>query len=206
VPSLLVIGAGGHARSCIDVVESAGTHVIAGLVGRQDEVGTSVFGYAVLGTEADLPDLLGRHSQALVALGHLKTARPRAALFDLLTAQGFVMPTIVSLRGYVSARASLGAGTIVMHGGVVNAGARVGRNCIVNSQALVEHDATIGDHCHVSTGARVNGGVTVGAGTFIGSGSTVMQGVRIGERCLIAMGAAVRRDCPDGTTVLPERR
>jgi sugar O-acyltransferase (sialic acid O-acetyltransferase NeuD family) len=204
--SLLVFGAGGHARSCIDVIESAATYAIAGLIGRDGEVGTLVSGYAVLGTEEDLPRLAAQHPNALIGVGHIKTAAPREQLFELLSAQGLNMPVIISPRGYVSPRASVGAGTIIMHGAVVNAGARIGRNCIVNSQALVEHDAEIGDHCHVATGARVNGGVSVGRGTFIGSGSVVMQGVRIGERCIVPMGAAVRHDCPDGTMSVADRR
>jgi sugar O-acyltransferase (sialic acid O-acetyltransferase NeuD family) len=204
--SILVVGAGGHARSCIDVVESTGALRIAGLIGKVDEVGSMVFGYTVLGTEADLKRLRPSHREALVAVGHIRTAVPRETLFSLLRDLDFALPVIVSPRGYVSPRATIGEGTIVMHGAVVNAGARIGRNCIVNSQALIEHDVEVGDHCHISTGARVNGGVTVGHGTFIGSGSTILQGIRIGDRCTVAMGASARRDCPDGTTVVPDRR
>lgn len=203
---ILLVGAGGHARSCIDVIESVSSYAIGGLIGRAEEVGTTVFGYSVVGTEADLPRLRGGHSHALVGVGQLKTAAPREKLFSLLVENGFTLPAVVSRRAYVSPRATLGAGTIVMHGAVVNAGARIGQNCIVNSQALVEHDVEVGDHCHVSTGARVNGGVTVGRGTFIGSGSTIMQGVRIGERCVVAMGVSARRDCADGATVVRDRR
>lgn len=204
--SIIVVGAGGHARSCIDVIESDGTRSIGGLVGKNDEVGTAIFGYQVLGTEADLGRLRPAHGAALVGVGHIKTAAPRERLFSLLLEQGFVLPVIISPRAYVSPRARIGDGTIVMHGAVVNAGARIGRNCIVNSQALIEHDVEIEDHCHVSTGARVNGGVSVGSGTFIGSGSTILQGIRIGARCVVAMGATPRRDCPDGSTVTPGRR
>jgi phage gp45-like len=36
---LILIGAGGHSRSCIDVIEQEGKYRIAGLVGAKDEVG-----------------------------------------------------------------------------------------------------------------------------------------------------------------------
>ena len=36
-PSLILIGAGGHARSCIDVIEQQGEYQIAGMIGMPDE-------------------------------------------------------------------------------------------------------------------------------------------------------------------------
>ena len=53
-PSLILIGAGGHACSCIDVIEQQGQYQIAGLIGMQDEVHTQHLGYAVIGTDSDL--------------------------------------------------------------------------------------------------------------------------------------------------------
>ena len=37
-PSLIVIGAGGHAKSCIDVIEQHGHYSIGGLVGMPAEI------------------------------------------------------------------------------------------------------------------------------------------------------------------------
>ena len=204
--ALLIAGAGGHARACIDVVEAAGAIRIGGLMGRPDEVGQQVLGYRVLGSESDIAPLRAEHDHALVGVGQIKSYAAREQLFDLLAGHGFTLATIVSPRAYVSPHAEIGAGSIVMHGAVVNAGARIGRNCIINSMALVEHDVSIDDHCHVATGARVNGGVVIGSRVFIGSGSTILQGARIGSRSIVAMGAQVRHDCPEGTTVTPTRR
>jgi len=202
---ILLAGAGGHARACIDVIELEGRFEVAGLLGLAAEVGSRVLGYPVVGTDADAPALSKRHANALVTIGQIKTPDLRMGLFDILEKAGYVFPVIVSPRAHVSRHARLGAGTIVLHGAVVNAGAVVGRNCIVNSQALVEHDAVVGDHCHVSTNAALNSGVRVGAGTFIGSTASVRQGTVIGERCLIGMGQRVLKDCPAGTAMPPRK-
>ncbi|HEY2918562.1 MAG TPA: acetyltransferase [Candidatus Binatia bacterium] len=204
--SILLVGAGGHARACIDVIEQQGVFAVAGLVGLPDEVGSRLLGYPVLGTDEDLPALLGDYTHALVTVGQIKTAVPRMRLFDLLEQRGCALPVIVSPRAYVSPHATLGVGTIVMHGAVINAGAVVGRNCIINSQALVEHDAVIADHCHIATAAAINGGVRIGLGTFIGSGSSVRQLVKIGDRCLIGMGQRVLADCEAGTHMPSPKR
>jgi sugar O-acyltransferase (sialic acid O-acetyltransferase NeuD family) len=204
-PSIFLVGAGGHARACIDVVEQEGRFHIAGLVGTRDEVGSRVLGYPVLGADHDLSRLVREHGHAIVTVGQIKTPEVRMQLFGALESLGADLPAIVSPRAYVSRHALLGPGTVVLHGAVVNAGASVGRNCIVNSQSLVEHDAVIGDHCHVSTGATVNSGVRIGEGTFIGSNTSVRQGTRIGARCVIGMGQRILEDCADGTQV-PQRR
>lgn len=200
------MGAGGHARACIDVIEQEGRFAIAGLVGLPSEVGARLLGYSVVGTEQDLPALLADHSHALVTVGQIKSPELRMRVFGLLVASGSVLPVIVSPRAYVSPHAAVGAGSIVMHGAVINAGAVVGRNCIINSQALVEHDVVIADHCHISTGAALNGGVCIGTGTFVGSSASVRQHITIGERCVIGMGQRVLADCESGTCMPPPKR
>jgi sugar O-acyltransferase (sialic acid O-acetyltransferase NeuD family) len=196
---ILLIGAGGHARACIDVIEQASGFGVGGLVGLADQVGDRVLGYPVLGTDADLATLRAEFAHALVVVGQIKSPEPRTGLFDRLRTLAYTLPVIVSPHAHVSRHARLGAGTIVMHGAVVNASAIVGCNCIINSQALVEHDAVIGDHCHIATAAAINSGVRVAAGSFVGSNSCVRQGVRIGERCIIGMGQRVLADCAAGT-------
>mgnify|MGYP001559742507 CR=1 FL=1 len=196
--AILLVGAGGHARACIDVIEQEGSFTVVGLVGQSAEVGSQVLGYMVLGTDAELPGLAGKYSHTLIAIGQIKTPEPRVRLFEVLERAGFAFPAIVSPRAYVSPHASIGPGTIVMHGAVVNAGAIVGRNCIINSLSLVEHDAVISDHCHIATGAAINSGVRVGVGTFIGSNASVRQGIRIGHGCVVGMGQRVLTDCASG--------
>lgn len=198
IGSLLLIGAGGHAQSCIDVIEREGRFVIAGLVGLPHEVGNSVLGYRVIGSDADLPTLRQRHEFALVTIGQIKTATPRIAAYAQLLALGFALPALVSPGAWVSPHAHVGAGSIVMHGAVVNAGAVVGDNCIINSRALVEHGTVIGSHCHIATGALVNGDVTIGERTFIGSGAVIREGLVIGNDCVIGMGTLVHSGCGDG--------
>ncbi len=202
VKPIVLVGAGGHARACIDVIEQTEGFEIIGLVGMPDELGTSVLGYPVLGTDQNLPELHQKSPNALITLGQIKTPEHRIRLFELLVQKGFRLPTIVSPRGYVSRHARVGEGTIVMHGAVVNAGARIGRNCILNTYSLVEHDVVIGDHCHVSTATVINGGVQVESGTFIGSNSSVRELIRVGQNCLIGMAQGVLSNVEDGSRVL----
>lgn len=199
-PSIIVVGAGGHARACIDVIEMAGSHTIVGLIGMPHEIGTRVDGYEVVGTDEGLRDLKARGAQAaIVGIGQISSPAPRMRLFEKLAGVGYALPTIVSPLAHVSAKAKLGEGTVVMHGAIVGPGARIGRNCIINTGALIEHDTVVADHCHIATRAVLNGGVSVGGGSFIGSASVIREGVRVGSDCIVGMALGVRRDLEDGT-------
>jgi sugar O-acyltransferase (sialic acid O-acetyltransferase NeuD family) len=193
-PDLILIGAGGHAHSCIDVIEQQGNFQIVGLVDLPGQQHTQHLGYPVIGTDSDLPSLAKIYQYALITIGQIKTAEQRIRLFQQAEELEFQLPIIVATTAYVSRHATLGAGTIVMHGAIVNAGARVGNNCIINSCSLIEHDARVGDHCHISTGAILNGDVVVGSGSFVGSSSIIKQGITVGEESLIGMGLVVRHN------------
>jgi sugar O-acyltransferase (sialic acid O-acetyltransferase NeuD family) len=196
---LIIVGAGGHARACIDVIEQHGGYEIVGLIGRAEEVGRNALGHWVIGCDDDLPALAGSGASAIVAVGQICTGSVRIALFEKLQQIGFELPAIVSPVAYVSRHAAIGAGTIVMHHATVNVGVKIGSNCIVNTAAIVEHDCYVGDHCHISTGTVLNGGVRIGTGCFVGSGSVIREEHSVGDYSVIGMGLSVRHDLVPGT-------
>ena len=191
-PDLILIGAGGHAHACIDVIEQHGQYRIAGLVGLPEEIHQRHFGYSVIATDNDLPQLAKEYPYAFITLGQIQSPENRIRLYRQATELGFQLPAIIAPTAYVSRHATVGTGTIVMHSAIVNAGTKAGHNCIINTRALLEHDAIVGDHCHISTGAILNGNVTVGIGSFVGSGSIIKEGVTLGAGCLVGMGLSVR--------------
>ena len=200
--NLILIGAGGHSRSCIDVIEQEGKYGIGGLVGLINQLGSSHFGYEVIATDSGLSELVERFPYALITLGQIQTPELRMRLFEQSIVAGFVLPTIIAPTAYVSPHATLGAGTIVMHGVVINAGASVGDNCIINSQSLIEHDSKVADHCHISTGAILNGDTSIGAGTFVGSGVIIKEGVSVGTNSVLGMGLTVRHNLLDNSNFM----
>lgn len=202
--SLVLVGAGGHARSVADVARAAGRR-LAGCIAPGP-------------ADADLPPVLGgddwldrpeaRGHEFVVAAGQTAAPDLRRRLYDTLLARSLPLAQLRSPAACVSDTAALGPGTVVHHRAVVGPGARVGANCIVNTGAIVEHDARVGDHTHVSTGAIVNGGTRIGSGCMLGSGSVVLQGVRVGDGVVIGAGAVVARDIgePGVYAGVPARR
>ncbi len=204
--TLILIGAGGHAVSCIDAIESQGIYKIQGLIGESGEVGAIRSGYSVLGCDADLAKFAGTVDYALVAIGLGPSPEKRKELCEYVSRLGFKFPVITPRTSYISPRASIGVGTVIMHGVTINSAADIGSHCIINTNALIEHEVTISNYSHISTGVIINGGVRVGQDSFIGSGSVLKQGISVGEKCFIGMGQRIVSDVPDHKRigVLPE--
>jgi sugar O-acyltransferase (sialic acid O-acetyltransferase NeuD family) len=191
---LVLIGGGGHCKSCIDVVESTDAFVISGILDPFAEIGSELLGYKVLGDDRLIPELAAKGCSFLITVGQIKSAALRRKLFHALVARNIIPATVIAATARVSKYASIGAGTIVMHGVQVNAGAAIGANVILNTGSLVEHDALVGDHVHLSTQAVLNGAVTVSDNCFIGSNAVIAQGINIIADSVIGAGAVVVRN------------
>lgn len=191
---LVLIGGGGHCRSCIDVIELAGGYVIDTIIDTPDKVGEKVLQYEITGSDPDIPGLIGEDVSFLITLGQIKTGARRKELFQYLKRLGAVLPIVKSPLAYKSPYSAVEEGSILMHHAVLNAGSRLGANCIVNTGAVIDHDSRIGSHVHLSTNAVINGGCVIGDGCFIGSNAVVNHNISVVEGVVIGSGTVVNKD------------
>jgi len=189
---ILLIGDGGHSKSVIDVLEQESQFKIAGIVGNSKSIGSIILGYKVIGDDSDIDKLSKMYQYAIIAVGQIHTPETRIKIFNLLMKSGFILPSIISPRSYVSKHAIIGSGSIIMHDVIVNANVVIGDNCIINSKVLIEHDSIIHNHCHISTSATINGNVEVGEGSFVGSGAVTNNSIIIKKNSFIKAGALVK--------------
>jgi UDP-perosamine 4-acetyltransferase len=198
------LGAGGHAKVVVAILQAAGEHDVLGLLDPRPELhGTDVLGIRVLGGDELLAGLRTDGARgAFLGAGAVRDTALRRGLFSLMLEEGLQPISAVHPRAIVDRDARLGAGATVMAAAVVQPGANLGDAVIVNTGAIVEHDCALADHVHVATGATLAGGVEVGAGTVIGAGATVLPGVKLGAQATVGAGAVVTRDVADGATVV----
>jgi|TARA_B110000037_G_scaffold222702_1_gene298998 sugar O-acyltransferase (sialic acid O-acetyltransferase NeuD family) len=189
---IILIGAGGHCKSCIDVLESENKFEIIGILDLPNRFGQDILGYKIIGNDNDIPQLAKDGQNFLLTVGHLGDSKKRIKLFNLVKSNGGNLPVIISPTSYVSIHSEIGEGTIIMHHVLVNANAVIQKNCIINSKSIIEHDAVIGNHCHISTASVVNGGVKIGDNVFFGSGAVSKQGIEIPENSFIRANSIVK--------------
>ncbi|HEP0307585.1 NeuD/PglB/VioB family sugar acetyltransferase [Providencia rettgeri] len=172
---LILIGGGGHCRSCIDVIESTKQFEIVGILDHKSKFNQSILKYKIIGSDDDIDVYVDKGYYFIITIGQIETHTIRKEIYDLLLSKKANIATIISPLAYVSPYAKVEKGCIIMHHSIVNANARVLENCIINTKATIEHDSIIEAHCHISTGAIINGSVIVSEGTFFGSNSVCIQ-------------------------------
>ncbi len=200
--NLILIGAGGHCVSCIDVIEKENKFKIFGLIDKKQFKNPY---YKIVGNDKDLKKIFSKVQNALITLGQIEQFHLRKKLFSEAKKIGFKFPTIISPLAYVSKKAFVDEGTIVMHGAIINAGAKIGKNCIINSKALVEHDAKIGNNSHVSTRSTLNGGAIVGNNCFIGSHSVVKQNIKIENNSFVNANLFINKNIKTNSKIYEKK-
>jgi sugar O-acyltransferase (sialic acid O-acetyltransferase NeuD family) len=189
IEEIVIVGTGGHAVSCLEVIESGDIFRVAGFISNQPQA--DFMGYPILGSDSDLPELAKKYKNACIGVGQIRSAQSRVDIYNRIEELGFQLPAIISSSAHVSKFAHIGNGCIVMHGAVINALAKIGENSIINSMALIEHGSQIGRDCHISTGVLINGDCVIGSGSFIGSGASLKQGSTLPSESFVKMGEII---------------
>lgn len=193
---LVLVGAGGHAKVCIELLGAMGKHV-AFCVGAKGSP-QQCLGIPVLEGDEHITRLRSQgYTRIFIAIG---CNQIRNRLADLAMKQGYVLENAISPRAVVSPSAKIGQGVAVMAGAVINADATVGDLSIVNTGASIDHDCIIGRAVHISPHSALAGNVQVGDSAFLGIGTTVVPEIVIGQNAVIGAGSVVLSRIPAGTT------
>ncbi len=203
-PEIVIVGAGGHAKVCIELLRASGIP-IAFCIGAEDS-GVSCLGVPVLQGDDHLARL--RHdgySLAFIAIGS-NTVRQR--LGESAKALGYDLVNAISPTAVISPSARMGKGIAVMAGVVINADSSIADLAIINTAASVDHDGFVGEAAHIAPQCGLAGNVAVGPRAFLGIGSKVIPGITIGNDVVAGAGSVIISDIAPGTRVagVPARK
>jgi len=182
-----IIGSGGHAKSCIEVIEGIKNIKIVGLI--DNNLKKKIGKYKVICNEKNILKLKTITKNLILGIGSLKDNSKRTKIFNRYKKLGFNFPSLISKNSFISKNSKIGEGTIIFNHVFINSGSVIGKNCIINNKSLIEHDVKIHDHCHISTGVIINGDCEILKGSFVGSGSVVLNNLKINKNSFIKMGS-----------------
>ncbi len=183
---LVIVGAGGHGRSVLELVRLDGRYQVQAFLDDQQAAGTQVMGVPVWGPTALLDQLPARGvSSVHVAIGHNRT---RQTLCARARAAGLELATLVHPRAFASPSAVLGAGTALMACAVLGTQAHLGEGAIVNVGAVVDHHARVSNFGHLGANATMAGGSTIGERAWLQAGAALGYGVHLPDDTIVAPG------------------
>ena len=108
---IILIGTGGHARSCIDVLELEGKFELAGLIEKEQTDNFENHRNMIIGIDDDLKDMRKKYSNALIAVEQMKSPKTRICVYELLKQINYNVPVIITPNAYVSKNAQICEGT-----------------------------------------------------------------------------------------------
>ena len=136
-PKIVLVGGGGHCRSCIDVITAQGKYDICGVLDRRPGERGTLGGYPILGNDDKIQSIVDEGVKFfLVTLGQIGTAEVRMQCYNRIVDHGGKLATVVSPDAYLANQLSIGEGSIVMHRAVLNVNCSIGVNTIVNTGSL----------------------------------------------------------------------
>ena len=188
---ILLVGAGGHAKSCLNTIEKNSKFKILGFIDKNIKANKFIMNYPVLGNDNFLIKNKRKFENLLISFGSIYNLNGRKLIYNKFKKLGFKFPVVKSNKANISNFSKIGEGTIIMDGVFVGPNVKIGKNCIINTNSLIEHDVNIGDHCHISTSVTINGNVNIDDLVFIGSGSIIKNSVNIKNKRFIKMGSKI---------------
>lgn len=192
---LVLLGNGGHAKSCFEIVSSLSQFATI-------KIATVVENTRRL-TKEQWRELTKKHSGFILGIGQIHSAKNRIDAVSAVRDAGGRFVTLVSPYARVSPHSLIMTGCVVMPNVCINAGVVVGQYCIINTGAIIEHDSSIGCYCHISTGAVVNGDCRVGRNSFLGSNAVLLNQISVCSNTTVGAGSVVTKNIvkPQGVYV-----
>jgi sugar O-acyltransferase (sialic acid O-acetyltransferase NeuD family) len=195
---LLILGTRTLAEEVMDVASETPGIRVAGFVENQDRARC---GQPLEGLPVYWIDEVATLAKTHLGVCALATTH-RWKFIEQAAELGLKFAIVTHPSAQISARASVGEGTIVNRSVVVATQTRIGRHVLLNRGAMVGHHTTIGDGCTIQPGANIAGACQIGARAFIGMGAVVLDHLKVGTGSVVGAGAVVTADVPERVMVM----
>jgi len=198
---LVIVGAGGHGRETLDVVEAINALKTRwNFRGFVDDGEVRAERLSRRGAQVVSQDELDPEKvRYVIGIGDSVS---REAVAGRLTLAGFAPATLIHPDASVGGDVRIAEGVVLAAGARVTTNVSLGRHTQLNIGACVSHDCEVGEFVTLSPGTFLNGECRIGDRAFFGTGAIVTPGLTVGANAKVGAGAVVLSDVPGGTTVV----
>lgn len=195
---LIVVGGGEHARVVMEIAISRPDEFnLIGFVDRNPCDQTSLYFDELprLGDDSIIANY--PNAKLVLGVGSCRVEPRRQQIVERIDRNPDRWATLIHPRAYVSPRATVRAGAVIMANASVQTLAHIGLHCIVNTGAIIEHDVSLCDYSHAAPNSAIGGGAIIGSNCFIGLGASIRDHIWIGKESMVGMGAVVTQKSPE---------
>lgn len=139
---LIILGSGGYGRTVYDIAEQL-DYSITVLDDADEEHPLTSFSLYI-DDDAEFIPAFGNNEFRLQWMERIEET-------------GGKLATLIHPTAYVSPKAQISDGCVILPGAIVNTGSRVGKGCIINLGATIDHDVIVEDGVHLCVRCIVKG-------------------------------------------------
>ena len=176
--NLLIVGAGGQGRCCLDIARDMNIFNKISFLDDQN-INKVINDCKVIGSIDEMSSYYPEYTHIHIAIGNNSV---RNKLLLQAKELGYSTPVLQHSSSVVSKYATIGEGSVLFPHAVIEANAVIGKGCIITANTTINHDATLNE-C-----------VLVNTGTVIRPNTVINQYVSIGSHCLITMNKQIDKD------------
>lgn len=109
--------------------------------------------------------------------------------------KGYKLGTLIHPTAYVSPKAQIGEGSVIMQFAFVDDKSVIGKCSIIGPQSALRA-AEIGNYCHLAIQTKILSNAKIEDYVFIGSGAVVLENKTIGVYSVVGANSTVSLDIP----------
>lgn len=171
--NIIVIGAGGHAKVLIDILQLNNENVLAATDTDKSLHGSNILSVPIVGSDDVVFDYQPTDIRLVIGIGMVAPSTLRKKIYDKFSSRGYQFHTVIHPACTVSRNAVIEEGCQLLANSFIGVDSTIRKQAIVNSSASIDHDCDIGAFSHIAPGCVLCGHVSVGEYTMIGAGATL---------------------------------
>ncbi len=193
---MLIVGAGGHARELLEIVESVCDSKGIFFFDDTDSVTGFIYNkYKIIRSLEEAKEIFKSDNSFCIGVGNPEL---RWSLAKKIKEIGGELHSAISLSSSIgSYNVNLAKGLNIMQGAVITNDVSIDEGTLIHINCSIHHDVSIGKYCEISPGARLLGKSKIGDFCSIGTNAVILPKVIIGNNVIVGAGAVVTRSIGD---------
>lgn len=200
---IIILGAGGHSSSLINLIERTNNFKIHGILDPRYKKLKKIKNYNILGNDKLLEQFKdNKIINIAIGIGSTGINKKRNHLFKKVKKLGFKIPSLIDPSAIISNNVYISEGVQIFAGSILNNNVKVGINTVINTKSIIEHDSIVGDHVFLGPRVTLCGNSTIKNNVFLGACSCILPNIIINNNTIVGAYSLVNKEYKENTKLI----